>query len=176
MAFEKFPYSNFHDLNLDWIIQQVNEWAEQWAEVKQAYEEFEYDLTHIEAHLAALDAADEGFRLQIANINNAIAALDNTLDNTIYRLTSFEDATAYTLNDYGQRIHDLEQYATFYMYSPFTGEYVPITEIITELAQFHLADALTAAEYDALALDAGYYDAKQLTAIQYDATGKNLLP
>lgn len=176
MAFEKFPYSNFHDLNLDWIIQQVNEWAEQWAEVKQAYEEFEYDLTHIEAHLAALDAADENIRADISNINASIEALDNTLENTIARLTDFEDATAYTLNDYGQRIRDLEQYATFYMYSPFTGEFVPITDIITQLAQFHLADALTAAEYDALDMTAQAYDTKQLTAIQYDATGRNLLP
>lgn len=176
MAFEKFPYSNFHDLNLDWIIQQVNEWAAEWAEVKQAYEEFEADLSQINAHLEQLDNKDIFLENQIGAINTLIEALDQRLSNTISSLTEFEDVVNYSLNDLDDRLQYLEQYAVFYMYSPFTGLYVPLTEVITELAQFHLEDALTAAEYDALAMDAGYYDAKQLTAIQYDATGKVLLP
>ncbi len=176
MAFEKFPYSNFHDLNLDWIIQQVNEWAAEWAEVKQAYEEFEVDLSQIEAHLAQLDNKDIFLENQIGALNTLIEALDQRLSNTISSLTDFEDVVNYSLNDLDDRLQYLEQYATFYMYSPFTGLYVPLTEVITELAQYHLEDALTAAEYDALALSATYYDTKQLTAIEYDATGKVLLP
>lgn len=64
----------------------------------------------------------------------------------------------------------------YYMYSPFTGEYVPITTVINELAYLHRSDALTAAEYDAKAIDASVYDGYQLTAYSYDWDGKTLIP
>lgn len=63
----------------------------------------------------------------------------------------------------------------YYMNSPFTGEYVPITTVINELAHLHKADALTASEYDALNLSAADYEAYDLTAFDYDWSGKILL-
>lgn len=63
----------------------------------------------------------------------------------------------------------------YYMYSPFTGEYVPITTVINELAFLHRSDALTAAEYDALQLTAADYDAEDITAYDYDWSGKTIL-
>ena len=63
----------------------------------------------------------------------------------------------------------------YYMYSPFTGEYVPITTVINELAFLHRSDALTAAEYDALSLTAADYDAEDITAYDYDWSGKTIL-
>jgi hypothetical protein len=63
----------------------------------------------------------------------------------------------------------------YYMYSPFTGEYVPITTVINELAFLHRSDALTAAEYDALSLTAADYDAEDITAYDYDWNGKTIL-
>lgn len=63
----------------------------------------------------------------------------------------------------------------YYMYSPFTGEYVPITVVIDELAFLHRSDALTAAEYDALELTAADYDAEDITAYDYDWSGKTIL-
>lgn len=63
----------------------------------------------------------------------------------------------------------------YYMYSPFTGDYVPITTVINELAFLHRSDALTAAEYDALNLIAADYDAEDITAYDYDWNGKTIL-
>lgn len=63
----------------------------------------------------------------------------------------------------------------YFMYSPFTGEYVPITTVINELAFLHRSDALTAAEYDALDLTASDYDAYDITAYDYDWSGKTIL-
>lgn len=63
----------------------------------------------------------------------------------------------------------------YYMYSPFTGDYVPITTVINELAFLHRSDALTAAEYDALQLTAADYDAEDITAYDYDWSGKTIL-
>lgn len=176
MAFEKMPYSNFHDLNLDWIIQQVKEWSAEWAAVKEAYEQFDADLTEINNHLESLDNADIAIRLRLTTLEESLSNLRTTVNNTISTLADFQDVTAADLAQLNTRVEDLEEYATFYMFSPFTGEFVPITEIITELAYFHLENALTAQEYDALAITAQAYDNKALTAIEYDASGKQLLP
>ena len=63
----------------------------------------------------------------------------------------------------------------YFMYSPFTGDYVPITTVINELAFLHRSNALTAAEYDALSLTAADYDAEDITAYDYDWSGKTIL-
>lgn len=176
MAFEKFPYSNFHDLNLDWIIQQVNTWAEQWKVVYEAYQEFSADLTEI------FDDIEELQSLTTQNTQriNDLEAATGSLNNAMLALSQHVDAVAAIVDsnytELNNRVSAIETSATFYMYSPFTGQYEPLESVIMELAAFHLQDALTASEYDALDMTASYYDGKQLTAIQYDSSGKTLLP
>lgn len=57
-----------------------------------------------------------------------------------------------------------------YMYSPFTGDYVPLEDVITELSNLHkdVTGAITASEYDALELTASDYDAYEISAYDYD--------
>ena len=62
-----------------------------------------------------------------------------------------------------------------YMYSPFTGLYVPLSTVITELSELHKADAITAAEYDALEIEANDYDALEISAAVYDFSAKTIL-
>ena len=64
----------------------------------------------------------------------------------------------------------------YYMYSPFTGNYEPITNVINELAQFHMDGSIDAATYDAKEITAGDYDAIELTAYDYDFHASALLP
>ncbi len=176
MAFEKFPYSNFHDLNLDWIIEQVKQWAAEWAEVKRAYDEFEGDLTEIYDKLEQLTNKDLELETSISGLSERITTMDNTLEQLQTALQVYQTLNDTRVSNIDTRVAVLEDTANWYMYSPFTGEYVPLADVINELAGFHLQDALTAEEYDTLALDASVYDAKELTAIDYDARGKLLLP
>lgn len=65
-----------------------------------------------------------------------------------------------------------------YMYSPFTGEYVPLQTVISELASLHSdgpQGAITASEYDALELTAEDYDDLQISAYDYDWIAKSIL-
>lgn len=64
----------------------------------------------------------------------------------------------------------------YYMCSPFSGEYVPITTVINQLASFHMDEAITAGAYDAKEITAGDYDALDLTAYNYDFHATALLP
>jgi len=63
----------------------------------------------------------------------------------------------------------------FYMISPFTGEYTLITNVITQLANLHKQNPITATEYDSLNLTSQNYDDKDITAYNYDFTGKSIL-
>ena len=88
------------------------------------------------------------------------------------------DLTAFEYDNYAKDILGMQgiyKNPLYYMNSPFTGLYVPIITVINELAHLHKADALTAAEYDALDLSASDYDAYDLTAYDYDWSGKLLL-
>lgn len=176
MAFEHFPYANFHDLNLDWMIQQFQQWAVEWAAVKKAYEDFNADLSDIDSQLSALRNDVIDLNSNVENIENRIAVINMRITSVEQSINELRETTTAALNDLDTRVSTIEEYAVYNMYSPFTGELVPITEIITQLSYFHLADALTAEEYDALELTAAAYDLKELTAIQYDSSGKTLLP
>lgn len=176
MAFEQLPYSNFHDLNLDWIIQQVKEWAAEWDSVKRAFEELDLDFKDVENRLTALEASDVRLSAAVNNLRLTVEQLNNKVIILNSRVTELRNTVSDNYTELDGRVTELEESQVLYMFSPFTGEYEPLPDVITELAQFHLEDALTASEYDALDMTAAYYDAKVLTAYQYDSSGKILLP
>ena len=62
-----------------------------------------------------------------------------------------------------------------YMNSPFTGEYVTLQTVISELAALHKLYALTAQEYDDKELTAQEYDDLELGAYDYDWHAKQLI-
>lgn len=95
----------------------------------------------------------------------------------VLQLTAEEyDNYELTALDYDQRGYLLLGYPdeNLYMRSPFTGQMAKISEVVTDLAHFHM-DVLTAAEYDALELTAEEYDEKEITAFEYDWDGKDIL-
>lgn len=176
MAFEQFPYSNFHDLNLDWILSKVKEWAVQWEELKAVYEQFDHDLSDIYTEINTLKGYINNINSNIDIINNQLELVDMRITDLQAALNAYIDSSTLLIQDLQDRVATIEEYAVYEMFSPFTGELVPIPEIITQLSYFHLQDALTAAEYDALEMTAAAYDAKDLTAIQYDSSARTLLP
>lgn len=101
-------------------------------------------------------------------------------DNLGLTALEFDDIgmTALEYDLYGRRIlEELGYYKNpaHYMYSPFTGEYVPIKEVVLELSYLHQSDTLTAEEYDLKELTAADYDALNLSAYDYDWHGKSLI-
>lgn len=176
MAFEQFPYSNFHDLNLDWILSKVKEWAVQWEELKEVYEQFDHDLSDIYTEINTLKGDVNDINSDIDIINNQLELVNLRISALQSDLTAYINSSTLLIQDLQNRVATIEEYAVYEMYSPFTGELLPITDIITQLAYFHLQDALTAGEYDALEMTAAAYDAKELTAMQYDSSARTLLP
>lgn len=191
MAFiNQFPYSDFHELNLDWLIKVTKESA---AKIQELSEEFEKIEVLTEAQInAMIQAAIAANNIQLYNrltelkteitneyisyCNSQITSLKVYLDNQdiyyddlakTYAANSLEQAKAYT---------DEQVLEYTLMINPITGEYQDVRIVVDDIiSYFHSEGALTAGEYDALDLTAQAYDNYQLTAYDYDFNGKNLL-
>ena len=69
------------------------------------------------------------------------------------------------LQRYGRRIFRdfLEYRRCAYMFSPFTGEYVPISDVVIDLARLH-QNAVTAGEFEDANIDVEVFTAKNVSA------------
>ena len=187
----QFPYSDFHELNLDWLIKQtkasmdaITTLQEQMAQIEVLTEEQINAM--INAAIASNNIILYNSMLELKNelteayknyTNNQIAQLKIYVDNQdvyydnlakSYADTALINAKAYT----DQSVLDYTM-----MINPITGNYDDVRVVITDIFNNFLTnDSLTAAEYDALDLDAETYDLKELTAYDYDFNGTNLLP
>lgn len=61
MAFNQFPYSNFHELNLDWIVEEIKK-------LQRSFEDFKHSS---EDHFSDLDNATTAIEKWISSFNNA---------------------------------------------------------------------------------------------------------
>ena len=191
MAFyEKFPYTNFHELNLDWIltkvreiqtdIDEINAWKETFSAsindqianlITQVNTEFNQLKADIEKEFADYRAeTDAKFEAQRTETNKQFASLTDAVN---ARLTAFDGRIA----DIESKMHDIENNlpTLVHVTNPFTGMNDSIQNVINALADTQRGDALTASAYDALAKTAAGYDAYNITAVNYDFNGKSML-
>ena len=187
----QFPYSDFHELNLDWLIKQtkllndqVKTLQEEIAQIEVMTEEQIKTMinsaiasNNIEVYNAMSALKNEITAEYISYITNQINSLRIYVDNQdvyydnlakSYADSALLEAKAYT----DQSVLDYTL-----MINPITGDYEDVRKVVNDIFNtFLTTDSLTAAEYDALDLDAETYDLKELTAYDYDFNGKNLLP
>lgn len=85
--FHKYPYSNFHELNLDWILEKINEFdatLKSWKDI----------IDELESHLDEIDSFDE----RITSLENATSDL-NDIRQHLTNLDSEMAATNERIND-----------------------------------------------------------------------------
>lgn len=179
--YEHFPYVNFHELNLNWIIEEMGDIKREMAAIEAWKTDWDGTLEELEARYdtltnlyASLLEQNEQFK---ADINSQFAAFESTMniqyqafENTVNsQVTGLSNQISSLSTELDNAINNLAQSLT--MINPFTGEKAPLTDVINMLAAFHMADALTAQEYDSKQLTASAYDALDLTAYQYDVQG-----
>lgn len=180
--FHNYPYTDFHELNLDWCIENVKKLLnyfegldelatityvdEQVAAAKaelqaliDSLEERKLDITTFEAFLAELQISLNSITGNIETLQQATAANAQAIVNTYNELKAYIDS----------QLIELE------VINPLTGNVQPIQLVLNYMADLLRADSLTAQEYDAAELTATAYDALQLTAYTYDNYGKNYI-
>lgn len=186
----QFPYTDFHELNLDWLIKKTKELettttylVEEFAKIQILTEDYIQQMID-----RAIDANNLILAQKLIQLKNEITleykgyvtaqinALTVYIDNQDvhydelaqgYAATALTDSKAYTddaVLDYTMMIN------------PITGVYEDVRNVVDDIVSyFHTGDALTAGEYDALDLTAGAYDAYDITAYDYDFNGKTIL-
>lgn len=176
--FNNFPYTNFHEMNLDWVIKKVKEIDQisttvnellgrynamfnKVTELSTEFDSFESDMQAAFDRFAA--AGEQYIQAELNQFNTLLSEQAENYDRQLAQMNT--------------RLANIENTVirAAYMESPFTGETVPVQQVIYELASLHTTDALTAAEYDAAELTAAAYDALQLTAYQYDWNGSTYI-
>ena len=187
----KYPYSNLHELNLDWLID-VNK-------------ELITKVKALEDEMAQIEVMT---REEIqAMINSAIATNNIDLYNRMTALHAqiTQEYTSYVTNRINQLTVYIDNQDVYYdglaqgyaataqananaytddkvlnytmMINPITGDYEDVRNVVDDIVTyFHTENSLTAGEYDALDMTASYYDSKDLTAYDYDFNGKVRLP
>lgn len=173
--FEQFPYTNFHDLNLDAIVKAV---ADLQADIDGLLDEAKAYTDQIKKEVDLEMAA------QIIQVQHMIDQAQNNFDAQIDSIQGLLDDYLAMAEDYtDDKVGDLRVYVDNQLagigvevLDPVTGILGSVQAAINSLFGLHTSDALTASEYDALDLTASTYDGKQLTATNYDLFGKNLLP
>lgn len=199
MAFiNQFPYSDFHEMNLDWLIKQTKSNVDQ---IKYLEEEFAKIEIVTEEHIQEMiDASIASNNITVYNainqvktdLTDALHALDLDLTARYKAYTDaqialqkiyidnqdvfyFGQAKQYSDNnlDLAKAYTDNKVINYTMMINPITGVYEDVRNVVNDIVSyFHTGDALTAIEYDALQLTADDYDNYQLTAYDYDFNGK----
>lgn len=186
----QFPYTDFHELNLDWLINKMKELentssylVEEFSKIQVLTED--YIQTMINDAIATnnlvlaqklLELKDEITIEYKGYVTAQINALTTYIDNQDvhydqlaqgYANTALADAKDYT---------DAAVIDYTMMINPITGVYEDVRNVVDDIVSyFHTGDSLTAGEYDALDLTAGAYDAYDITAYDYDFNGKTIL-
>lgn len=194
----QFPYSDAHELNLDWVINAVKTLSGHVDALQEEMDQIEVMTKEEIESMIELAINTEVYpklvelKNQItleyqAYVQSRISDLTAYIDNINNELRLYIDNQDVYYNNLAQSYADhAESEAKAYtddkilnvtmMINPITGEYDDVRVVVTDIVNyFHSDNSLTAAEYDALDLTAQDYDNYQLSAFDYDFNGKNLL-
>lgn len=190
----QYPYSNFHDLNLDWVLQQLNEMDRRIdniiadavdqanAYTDQQLAKFKQDFADLTAQVyTAMDELREqqtAFIQSVTESINAINAkvdkLENDLNAGIQSMQVYTDLAIEANNEYIlQQIES--QLIGIKVINYFTGQKVTVQEMFDILAQYHLEDAMTYSQYADKEVTYTQLAALSITYSQLINNGNNLV-
>ena len=171
--FNKYPYTDFHELNADWLLQKMQELD---TKLDSALEELSTEvyakvMTDIAPQLQSLrndmNALTNDFNVlrgEFTALDNAFDDFKTYVDNSLLAMQHYVDdsvanANEYTNNQITQNnIYLLDQMQTYLsqvkVINFFTGELVSIQGMFDYLAELHTTDSI---DYDTMATRAKTY-------------------
>ena len=184
MIFNSYPYEDFHEMNLDWVLKKLKEMD---AALDELHDQILAEA--LEATKEYVDTKLEGFLEEFADLKSDFAILTNNFNSlnadfialkndTENKLNALEQdiinavigvnqRTDLLLQDMYNRIFaDLStQLSQIKVINYFTGEQVSVQDMFNYLAMLHLNDSI---DYDTMALRAKTYT--QLAALNITFT------
>ena len=180
----KYPYTDFHELNADYLLQRLKTVEEKLDTIKEDIESevlawvqtqlepYERQLNDLITEVQNLERSTEETLAQydtrinnfINQVNGQIVEIRTELVNSINAVNALTDLkieqnNIYLLNEITENVGDL-----FVVLNPFTGETVTIQEMVDYLSAFHINDAI---DYDTMATRALTYNQVDALNITY---------
>lgn len=186
----QFPYTDFHELNLDWLISKTKQLeetskylVEEFSKIEVLTEDYIQTMINNAIETNNLILAQQLINLKAeitleykGYVTAQINALTTYIDNQDVHYDQLALAYANTALADAKDYVDAEVLDYTMMINPITGVYEDVRNVVNDIVSyFHTGDTLTAGEYDALDLTAGAYDAYDITAYDYDFNGKTIL-
>ena len=161
MAFNMFPYSNMHELNLDWMLTELKDFsgqldefrtrldtiregiladckkytdaaiAEKYGEFQQQYNQL---IIQIDQFQSAVNNTLKGFQEQFDDYKETTTA--EVLSAKAYTDVAIEENNNYLLEEITKQSIGIK------VLNPFTGERIPIQDMIDYLSDFHMQNAI----------------------------------
>lgn len=136
-----FPYTNFHDLNLDWIIEYVKSAK---SEIEDLINQFENlivqttgDSTNKVMSQNAVTEQLNYLSSRINSLNTTVEELTNKVNQDIANLASFEGETESNFNSVRSRLSSIEKSLTrFYVFVTHTATEDTINVSMSELLNY----------------------------------------
>lgn len=190
----KYPYTDFHELNADYLLARLKAVEEQIATIEESLKEelsewlkeqlapYEETLNNLikevndlsEETEETLEAYDQKINDFITTVNNQLAGIRQELINSIQAVNDLTDLkieqnNIYLLNEITENVGDL-----FVVQNPFTGEIVTIQAMIDYLSSFHITDAITYTEMASRGLTYNQFNALNITYTDLTLHGDSL--
>ena len=162
MAFEQFPYTNFHDLNLDWVLKEVkrvseavDKWSTEVLDAAKAYTDekiaAEADRAN-QANLELKQTVETAIRDFQNVVNGALSGFqeqlkqqDAEIDANLVAARGYTNAQIAQNNEF-RREEISKGLIDLKVLNLFTGKYVTVQEMFDYLAAFHLTGAISVAQ------------------------------
>lgn len=180
----KYPYTDFHELNADYLLERLKDVEEKLATIKEDIESevlawvqtqlepYERQLNDLITEVQNLERSTEETLAQydtrinnfINQVNAQIVEIRTELVNSINAVNALTDLkieqnNIYLLNEITENVGNL-----FMVLNPFTGEIVTIQDMVDYLSAFHINDAI---DYDTMATRALTYTQVDALNISY---------
>ncbi|MBO5956001.1 MAG: hypothetical protein J6Q39_00425 [Bacteroidales bacterium] len=180
----KYPYTDFHELNADYLLQRLKDVEAKLDTIKEDIESevlawvqeqlvpYEQQLNELITEVQNLERSTQETLAQydtrintfINQVNAQIVEIRTELVNSINAVNALTDLkieqnNIYLLNEITENVGDL-----FVVLNPFTGETVTIQDMVDYLSAFHINDAI---DYDTMATRALTYNQFEALNITY---------
>ena len=191
----KYPYSDFHELNLDWILETVSNLEKRVDNLKnefldqannytdEKFAEFKNDLAELEQELnTVVGELQEQYSEFTRVINARIQFIQNDIDDLNQKI----DAEIIGANEYtNQAIMQNNNYLieklseslnSLLVINFFTGEKITIQAMFDTLAKLHIQEPLTYTEYAEKNITNENLSLLNITYTDLVLKGKQLIP
>ena len=186
MFTQNYPYTDYHNLNLDWVISKVKEFEERVNNIEsdileqsKAYvdEQLKLAIITLEADynnfvnevndkIAGLDTSYDNFVKEVSDrivlMNARIDKMKDTVDSVLAQANAYTQQAIINNNEYivEQTTKALD---TVKVVNYFTGQRVSIQNMFDYLAQFHLQNAINFGQMNTRALTYTQFNALNMT-------------